>query len=91
MEPLKFDDEPVVATIGSIVMSRPSGSFLKENPSSSFKEFDMLKLMYMYHIPSSVEIRAPLSHERVDLDVPRWWSFYEFAIEADSCSRFLSL
>ena len=47
-EPFEFDDEPVVATIGSIVTSRPSGSFLKVNPSSSFKEFDMLNLRYIY-------------------------------------------
>lgn len=81
-EPLEFGDEPVMATINPVVMSRPGGGFLKENPSSAFKEFDMLKLRYMYQIPASVEIRAPLPHERVDWDVPGWWSFYEFAFEA---------
>ncbi len=68
-KPLEFEDEPVVATVGSVVTSRPSGNFLKVNPSSSFKEFDMLKLRYMYQIPSSVEVRAPLPHERVDWDI----------------------
>ena len=50
--------------------------------SSHFKEFDMLKIRYMYQITSSVEIPAPLPHERVDWDVQGWWSFYEFAFEA---------
>ena len=62
--------------------SRPCGNFLKVNPSSHFKDFDMLKIRYMYQIPSSVEIHAPLPHECVDWDVQRWWSFYEFASEA---------
>ena len=77
-----FDDEPVLATVGPVVVSRPSGGFLKVNPGSCFQEFDMLKLRYMYQIPAAVEIRAPHSHERVDWDVQGWWSFYEFSFEA---------
>ena len=42
----------------------------------------MLKIRYMYQIPSVVEIHAPLPHERIDWDVQGWWSFYEFAFEA---------
>ena len=81
-EPLDFEDEPVMATVGSVVTSWPSGNFLKVNPSSSFKEFDMLKLRYKYQISSSMEIRTPLPHEHVDWNVQGWWSFYEFAFEA---------
>ena len=66
LEPLRFDDEPVLATVGPVVASRPSGGFLKVNPRPCFQEFDMLKLRYMYHIPVAVEIRAPHSHERID-------------------------
>ena len=66
IEPLMFDDEPVLATIGPVVVSRPSRGFLKVNSGSCFQEFDMLKLRYMYQIPAVVEIRAPYSHERVD-------------------------
>ena len=62
-EPLMFDDEPVLATVGPVVASQPSGGFLKVNPGSCFQEFDMLKLRYMYQIPAVVEIRAPHSHE----------------------------
>ena len=58
-EPLMFDDEPILATVGPVVASRPSGGFLKVNPGSCFQEFDMLKLRYMYQIPVVVEIRAP--------------------------------
>ena len=47
-EPLEFDDEPVLATVGPVVASRPSGGFLKVNPGSCFQDFDMLKLRYMY-------------------------------------------
>ena len=60
IEPIEFEDEPFVAIVGSVVTSRLGGNFLKVNPSSSFKEFDMLKLRYMYQIPYSVEISAPL-------------------------------
>ena len=81
-EPLVLDDEPVLATVGPVEASRPSGGFLKVNPGSCFQEFDMLKLRYMYQIPAAVEIRAPGSHERVDWDIQGWWSFYEFAFEA---------
>ena len=63
---MKFDDEPVLATVGPVVASRPSGGFLKVNPGSCFQDFDMLKLRYMYQIPAVVEIRAPHSHEPVD-------------------------
>ena len=61
-----FEDEPVEATVESVVASQPGGNFLKVNPSSCFKELDMLKIRYMYQIPSLVEIHAPLPHERVD-------------------------
>ena len=47
-EPLEFEDEPVEATVGSVVTSQSCGNFLKVNLSSSFKQFDMLKLRYMY-------------------------------------------
>jgi len=65
-EPFEFDNVPVVATVGLVKASQLSGSFLKENPSSCIKEFDMVKLRYMYQITASVEICAPLPHERVD-------------------------
>ena len=45
---LEFKDKLVVATLGPLEASRPCGSFLKENPSSTFKEFDMLRLRYMF-------------------------------------------
>ena len=61
-----------MATIRLAVASRPSVGFLKENLSSCFKEVDMLKLRYMYQIPASKEICAPLPHEHVDWDVPGW-------------------
>ena len=51
---------------GLVVVSWPSGGILKENLSSAFKEFDMLKLWYMYQILSSIEIRAPLPHKLVN-------------------------
>ena len=35
-EPFTFDDEPVLATVGRVVVSRPSGGFLKVNPGSCF-------------------------------------------------------
>ena len=44
----------------SVVESQPNGGILKENLSSAFNEFDMLKLRYMYQILASVEICAPL-------------------------------
>ena len=81
-EPLIFYDEPILATVGLVGVSRPSGGFLKVNPGSCFQEFDMLKLRYMYQIPTDVEIHASHSHERVDSDAQGWWSFYEFAFEA---------
>ena len=43
-EPLVFDHEPVLATVGPVVASRLSGGFLKVNPGSCFQDFDMLKL-----------------------------------------------
>ena len=72
----------MLATVELVVASRPGGGFLKVNPRLCFQEFDMLKLRYMYQIPTTVEIRAPLPHELVDWDVQRWWSFYEFSFEA---------
>ena len=48
VKPLAFDDEPVLATVGPVVASQPSGGFLKVNPGSCFQDFDMLKLRYMY-------------------------------------------
>ena len=41
----------------------------------------MLKLRYLYQILASVEICAPLRHERIDWNVLGWWSFYEFTLE----------
>ena len=67
--------------IGLAKASRPGGNVLNVNPSSWFKEFDMLKIRYMYQLPTSVEICAPLPHERFDWDVHGWQSFYEFAFE----------
>ena len=64
--PFDFDDELVVATVELVMASRLSGSFLKENLSFCFKEFDMLKLRYMCQIPASVEIRAPLPLKCID-------------------------
>ena len=55
---------------------------MKVNLSSRFQEFDIMKIRYMNEIPSAIEIRAPLSHKRVNWDVQGWWSFYEFAFEA---------
>ena len=40
----EFNDKPFMSTVKSITASRPSRGILKENKSSSFKEFDMLKL-----------------------------------------------
>ena len=77
-----FKDEPVEVTVESVMASRPSGKFLKVNPSSCFQELNMLKIRYIYQIPSTVESRAPLPYERVDWDIQGWWSFYEFAFEA---------
>ena len=54
-----FDNEPVLATVGPVVASRPSEGFLKVNPGSCFQEFDMLKLRYIYQIPTIVEIQPP--------------------------------
>ena len=81
-KPLEFGDEPVESTVGSVETSWLGGNFLKVNPSSRFKEFDMLNTRYMYQIPAAMEIRAPLSPEHVDWDVQVWWSFYEFAFKA---------
>ena len=47
IEPFKFDNQPIMATVGPIQASHPSGSFLNENLSSCFKEFDILKLRNM--------------------------------------------
>ena len=58
-----------MATVRLVETSRLGGNFLKVNPSSCFIEFDMLKIRYMYQIPSAVEIRAPLPHERVNWDI----------------------
>ena len=76
-----FEDEPVEAVVELVVTSRPSGKFFKVNLSSLFQEFDMLKIRYIYQIPSAMEIHAPLPHEHVDWDVQGWWSFYEFTFE----------
>ena len=81
-EPLVFEDEPVEATVESIVTSRPGGNFLKVNPSSHFQEFDMLKLRYMYQIPKAVEISAPLPPRARRLGHSRMGEFYEFVFEA---------
>ena len=64
-----------MATVGLVMASRLGGGFLKVNPRSCFQEFDVLKLRYIYQIPSTIEIRAPLPRDRVDWDVPGWWSF----------------
>ena len=63
---LEFKDEPIVATLGPVEASRPCGSFLNKNPSSTFKEFDMLRLRYMFQIAALVEIYAPLPYENID-------------------------
>ena len=68
-KPLVFEDEPVEAMVGLVETSQPGGNFLKVNRCSCFKNFDMLKIRYMYQIPSSVEIRALLPHACVDWDV----------------------
>ena len=47
-KPLELENELVEAIVGLVVTNQPGGNFLKVNPSSSFKEFDMLKLRYMY-------------------------------------------
>ena len=63
-ETLAFDLEELGKELETelVVSSQPSGGILKENPSSSLKEFDMIRLRYMYQIPNSMELRAPLSH-----------------------------
>lgn len=69
---LELGDEPVEAEIGLVVASQPSGGILKENPSSTFKEFDMLKMRYMYQIPAFIEIPAPLPHKCINWDILGW-------------------
>ena len=41
---LDLSNKFVETNIGPVMASRPSGGILKENLSSTFKEFDMLKL-----------------------------------------------
>ena len=62
-------EEGIETNVGPVEASWPSGGILKENPSSTFKEFDMLKLRYMYQILPSTEIYALHPHERVNWDV----------------------
>ena len=86
-----FDDAPVLATVRSVVASRPSEGFLKVNPGSCFQEFDMLKLRYMYQIPAVVKIRAPHSHERVDWDVQDGGASISLPLKQVSDFQFLDL
>ena len=60
--------------------SHPGGMLLK-NPRSSVKTEDIKLWRYLYRIPSSVEIKVPTAHERVDWVMPGWVAMYELMLK----------
>ena len=54
---------------------------LIKNPRLSVLAEDVMLWRYLYRIPSSVEIRVPSSHKRVDWVVPGWVALYELMLK----------
>ena len=54
---------------------------LLKNPRSSMKTEDIMLWRYSYGIPSSMEIRVPTTHEKVDWVVPNWVAVYELMLK----------
>ena len=48
-----------------------------DNMRSSLVQSDVVCLMYRYDFPSYVKVRLPMSHERIDWNVPGYFSMYE--------------
>ena len=63
------------------VGSHPGEGMLLKNPRSSVKTEDIKLWRYLYRKPSSVEIRVPTEHERVDWVVPGWVAVYELMLK----------
>ena len=59
----------------------PGEGMLIRNPRLSVMLEDVMLWRYLYRIPSSVEIRVPSSHERVDWVVPGWTAVYELMLK----------
>ena len=61
--------------------SHPGEGILIKNTRSSVVPEDVRLWRYLYRIPSSVEIRVPSSHERVDWVVLGWVAVYELMLK----------
>ena len=57
--------------------SHQGEGMLLDNPRSSVMEGDLVKLRYIYKIPTSIEVRAQEAHEMVDWVIPSWVALYE--------------
>lgn len=53
---------------------------LEGSPASLITQENLDGLRTFYGIPKSVELRAPLGHERADWDIPDWTCFYEYTL-----------
>ncbi|KAK0590525.1 hypothetical protein LWI29_028418 [Acer saccharum] len=70
----EYRDDVEASTSG-----RPLG-VLDGSPASLVMEDNLHYLRTVYGIPKSVELRAPLEHERADWDIPNWTCFYEYTL-----------
>ena len=95
-EEVDFDDDSeetqVIARTEAIgaesdMESHPGEGMLIKNLRSGVVPKDVRLWRYLYRIPSSVEIRVPSSHERVDRVVPGWVAVYELMLKDGIGSR----
>ncbi|KAK0595506.1 hypothetical protein LWI29_007323 [Acer saccharum] len=57
-----------------------STDVLDGSPASLITQDSLDGLRTIYGIPKSVELRAPLEHERADWDISDWTCFYEYTL-----------
>ena len=65
---ITYFGEPDVSTLSDISI---------DNPRSSLTQSDVVHLMYRYGFPSYVKVQLPISHKRINWNVPGFFLMYE--------------
>ncbi|KAK1576519.1 hypothetical protein Q3G72_014639 [Acer saccharum] len=71
---LEYRNDAEVSTSGH------STDVLDGSPASLITQDSLDGLRTIYGIPKSIELRAPLEHERADWDISDWTCFYEYTL-----------
>ena len=75
-----YDATTLITHSGDPNVSIPSDIPI-DNPRSSLVQSDVVRVIYRYNFPSYVKVRVPMSHERIDWNVPGYFSMYELPFQ----------